>query len=155
MIRSKQNIICLLIPLFLLSCYSTKNNTTGYSNVQNTLAPCSGDGCTIKGTVVRIYSERDTTDLSSPCAKAPCKAEISIDEVLSRGSRFTGNIAAGNNVEMSFLYTLSATTKELFPNLERRYPGLKTGSRFKANVQCRIQPGSDDPRYIVYEYILL
>ena len=147
--------LAISMTILLISCKASKVDNKYIRGSNNELSICAIDACTIKGTIITIVDEKDNYNINSPCSKVPCWALVKVNEVLSTGSRFATNITPGDEIKMFFIFTLSKTTEELFPNLDKRYPGLKNKDKFKANVACRFQPGEDDCKWVVYDYILI
>jgi hypothetical protein len=96
--------------------------------------PIPPNHCRIVGTVVAIDQSLKLSDPQSPCSKAPCSATVRVDSILGYGSAFGSSIPAGQQVNVTFGFTLSPT-KEILPQLTQAYPGLKVGSSFVANVR--------------------
>lgn len=87
----------------------------------------------IVGTVVRVDSTFLGAD-GDPCAVAPCLATVKVEEILGMGSGFTGTIGKGSEISVRFQYTLGETSK-VFPEMAPSLPGLRPGSRFKADLR--------------------
>lgn len=87
----------------------------------------------IIGKVVSIDEKRFSSDNKSPCGKLPCMALVKIDSVIGYGAG-APIIGKKDTILVRFAFTLSETTKDLFPNLDKRLPGLEINSVFKANV---------------------
>ena len=141
--------VLVLSAVLLLSCSGSDQNrgddpkqTTPSKTTTMNISP---GRCRIVGSVVAISAERNADPLS-PCSKQPCRATVRIDSVLGYGSGFGGRFVQGKEVDMEFAFTLGPTTESLFPNMDTRYPGLTTGSVFKADVMPTQSEGiSDSP----------
>ena len=143
----------------LISCRSSKQEKQDGSAqqpipfVENKLiAP---GHCRIVGTIVHIHSILVLTDKTSPCSKAPCLASVRVDSIIGYGSSFIEPLSAGDTVFIKFMFTLSPTTKELFPDMTELYPGLSMGSQFVADVVSDVpgklyQKRSD--QFLIYGY---
>lgn len=147
-------LLILIISNNLISCKSAKEIASQNNEVVQELSASAIDACTIIGKIISIIEETDSSNINSPCFKVPCWANVRVEDVLHCGSRFAASISAGEEIKMFFVYTLSPSTANLFPNLEKRYPGLEKNDYFKANISCRFQPGEGETKWIVYEYIL-
>ncbi len=142
----KLKYIVILMPMFIISCSTVKNSGKNNNYNSNTVAP---GYCRIKGTIVKIDSTLENGN--SPCSKVPCTAVVRVDSILGYGAGF-GTINNGSKINMKFEFTLGPTTKELFPNLTERLPGLNINSRFIANIKHYFDKGSKEKKYIVYGY---
>jgi hypothetical protein len=143
----------LLFVFLICACGSTKQDdarqdTRPFAKLPQQIAP---NHCRISGTLSTIDSTR-SPDPQSPCAKVPCKAKVKVNKILGYGSGFTNPLTEGSEVEMTFAFTLAPTTKELFPNLDARYKGLKQGDTFQADVQLQQQLGDSAPSLVVMRY---
>ncbi len=119
-------IMALTLSILLLNCSSPKENKT---LSKSDISPGTAK---IVGTITEIEPVSDTENLSGPCSKIPCIALVKVSSAVY-GASFP-QIAMGKEVRMKFLFTLEKTTKELFPNMEEEYPGLKVGDEFTAVV---------------------
>ena len=90
--------------------------------------------CRMVGTIVSIDERYTSPDAKNPCAQAPCRAVVRIDSILGYGSSFGAPLSIGQQVTMHFMFTLNPT-KELFKDMAMSLPGLKVGSRFRADVE--------------------
>lgn len=117
----------------------------------------SPNHCRIVGTIVEINSSLAPANTDNPCSKVPCKAWVSIDEIIGYGSGFSNPLAKGAKVRVFFRFTL-APTKELFPNMKKHYPGLSVGSSFIADLEEQRSPDqSEKPNqrsFLVYGYTI-
>ena len=114
----------------------------------------SPDHCRIIGTVVKIDTLLYRQDLNSPCSKAPCMADVRIDSVLGYGSDFPP-LKLGKVIKVRFGFTLSPTTKDLFPHIVGYFPGLDVNDSFKADLQRIVEVDSTRNKegYIIYSYL--
>lgn len=114
----------------------------------------SPNHCRIIGTVVEIDSALDKAAGNSPCSKVPCLADVKIDSVLGYGSDFPP-LKLGKIIKVRFGFTLSPTTKDLFPHMAGYYPGLNINDSFKADLQKVIAIDSirNKVNYIIYSYL--
>ena len=104
-------------------------------------------------TVVYINPALMPGDPKDPCSKAPCKAQIRIENVLGYGQAFGNPLSIGDSIHVTFAFTTHATTKDLFPVLNEFYPGLKVGDKFQADVESRLgMGGSNAVSYTIYGY---
>jgi hypothetical protein len=110
--------------------------------------------CRIVATVVGIDSSVRTEDLTGPCAKAPCRTRIRVEDVLGYGSAFPRPLAKGDVVSARFMFTV-APTKDLFPSMTQSYPGVSIGSKIVTDIQAIQQIGDNaevDAMFLVYAY---
>ncbi len=59
---------------------------------------------------------------------------------------------SGNTIILKFNFTLSPTTKEMFPHLNNSYPGLNVGDKFKAVAGFESVVGKDQPEFFINGY---
>ena len=121
----KTIILSLIVIITLISC--------SVETPKSEISPAKG-ATLIIGQIVSIDTNKFSTDQNSPCSKLPCWAKVKIDSVLNVGQGGP-MLNKGDTVNTQFVFTLSETTKELFPNLKVRMPGLKINSSFKANIR--------------------
>lgn len=100
----------------------------------------------IVGSIVAI-SPVINSSATGPCSKVPCVATVKVDSVLGYGSATTP-LVVGKNITLNFMFTLSPTTKELFPNMDERLPGLEVGDSFTGSIQSR-----GDNSFLMYNYV--
>ncbi len=152
-------ILFMLCVFFLAGCshdiikQDNKNiNSTGKRNVwrNNNIAP---GHCRIAGTIVSIDSTLDKSSAKDPCSRKPCNAVVRVDSILGYGSAFPP-LLTGNLIQIHFYFTLSATTKDLFPNMTEFYPGLTVGSSFIGDIEMviRLNENNKTNRYAIYGY---
>lgn len=107
--------------------------------------------CAIKGKIVCVCNDM-SEDENSKCSNYHCKAKVEILEVMRCGSSVTQILSPGDTVTMNFAYTLHKT-KKLFPDMEKRYPGLKRKKVFTADAEQMLIPGGA-VEFMVYDYSL-
>ncbi len=109
--------------------------------------------CRIIGKIVAVSPERDQYK-SSICGKAPCKAIVKIQRVIGYGHAFTQTLAANQEINTYFTFSLSPSAK-LFPDMTTPLPGLASGSIFEADVAYNSEvAGNVAPWYQVGVYRL-
>ncbi len=123
--------ITTLIPisfliLLIVSCSSTKEPPT---TLPSKIAP---NNCRINGTIISI---EEIIDPSGPCSTNPCVANVMISNVIGTGSSFKIPLVKNDTINVKFAFTLSKTSKDLFPNLNKSFPGLKVEDKFIADVE--------------------
>ncbi len=109
--------------------------------------------CKVAAQVLAIDSSRHSRRSDDPCAKAPCRATLKIGETLGFGMAFPAVLGAGDEIEVTFAFT-TAPTEQLFPRLNRHYPGIQPGDRLVAILHASPQAHSNEPAYTIYEYQL-
>lgn len=137
-----------LLPLGIISCNCSKEiSKTPELAEPNKIPPGYAE---IIGEIVEIEPVAKMQDGNDPCSKAPCVANIKVESV-KYGAGFP-TLNKRNNLKIKFYFTLMPTTKEMFPNMEESYPGLKVGDKFTAITGFVNSIGSDNPEYFVYGY---
>ncbi len=119
-------------------------------------APIPPNHGRIIGVVTNIHDITETSDLSGPCSREPCRATIRIESVLGYGAAFGRPLAKGSEIPVFSPFTLMPTNTR-FPDLKKDYPGLSVGSRFRADIESRLafQPERGEKvLYIIYGYEL-
>ena len=58
----------------------------------------------------------------------------------------------GAELKVYFAFTLSETTKELFPDLNTHHPGLKKNDTFVTSIKTRSSKNETPYQAIVYTY---
>ena len=116
------------------------------------MPPVSPEATLILGTVLKVYEIEEKA--SGVCNSYPCKARISVDEVLGRGHSFLGFLKSGDTLDAQFTLTLTSTST-VFP--DRNYeplPGLVEGDVFEAEISTEIglNQNSRDKKYIIGIY---
>ncbi len=131
--------------LFLFSCNSLPDSTLP--------AKVAPNNCRINGTIVKIY---EVSDKSGPCSIHPCTAEVKINNVIDAGFSFNPPLISEEIIKVKFEFTLSATSKELFPALTTSFPGLKIGDTFNADVErielIQLYKNSPQSEYKILNY---
>lgn len=95
---------------------------------------------------------------NGPCSEYPCIAMVKV-KTMEYGAGFPV-VTIGKQIEVKFAFTLNKTTKDMFPNMDDSYPGLKVGDNFEALVAfsetARIGSGkSTSPSYTIYGYKII
>lgn len=104
--------------------------------------------CSVRGKIICIVtpSGADTADI---CSKYACRAQVQIIGVAACGAGVSLPVNAGELVEMKFAYTLHSS--EVIPGLRTKFPGMKKGDVFTANVSQRLVMGGTS-EFVVYDY---
>ncbi|MBU1117133.1 MAG: hypothetical protein KKE09_18575 [Bacteroidetes bacterium] len=133
--------------LFIVACNSTQELDT---TLPNKVAP---NNCRINGTLVKI---EEITDTSGPCSVYPCTANVKLNNVIESGFGFNSPLIKGDTIKIKFEFTLSETSKEQFPTLEKSFPGLKVGDTFVGDVEkielIQLENKTTNYEYKVYNY---
>lgn len=155
--RIRPSVVILALTC-LMACAGQTDKSVREENRQETPRPIvdqqtriAPGKCRIVGTLVSI----DTTmEESGPCSKAPCRGIVRIDSVLGYGSAFGNPIGIRGEIAVRFAFTLGPTTKDLFPNMTERLPGLNVGSRFQTDLESHndIKASGSRSWYLVYDY---
>lgn len=139
-----------LIPCILVSCKPSEKAIVNNEPAEKvyTLNELASGQAKIVGKIISIDETRET---DGPCAKAPCRANIIIQNLEKKGSLFQLNNIQ-DTIPVSFAFTLAPTTPELFPDIKTKYPGLKVNDRFEAKIESRLAMNEQGLSYIIYEY---
>ena len=144
--------ITTLIPisfliLLIVSCSSTKEPQT---TLPSKIAP---NNCRINGTIISI---EEIIDTSGPCSTNPCVANVKVSNVIGTGSSFKIPLVKNDTINVKFAFTLSKTSKDLFPNLNKSFPGLKVEDKFIADVEkieaLKLGIKSNQIEYRIFNY---
>jgi hypothetical protein len=131
--------------IFIFSCSSIEK-----SNLQKDISP---NVCRINGTIVSIY---ETKDNSGPCSTYPCTANVLVNDVIGTGFGFKTPLVKMDTIKIKFNFTLQKTSEEIFPNLDKSFPGLAIGDDFIADVErfetIQMNQTNDSYRYIINIY---
>jgi hypothetical protein len=144
----------LLISTGLISCSAniSKQEKESPQQHKETFAPGT---VSIMGRIVSIDSARMVPNPQEPCGKFPCWAKIKVESIVGYGAG-APPVSRNDTLETKFAFTLSPTTKDLFPNLKVRMPGLKEGSEFSASIHILNSRNFDNKtfknEYIIYTY---
>jgi len=136
--------ILLLTALILfMNCSTQKENKT---LIESKIPPGHAK---IVGVITEIEALSDSSNLNDPCSKTPCIALIKVSSAIY-GAAFPS--FSKDDIRVKFLFTLEKTTKELFPNMEETYPGLKVGQEFTALVSHIENIDKTAPKFQIYSY---
>ncbi len=140
---------CLISYMILIfaSCTTTKEPQT---TLPNKIAP---NNSRISGTIISVNISDKAT---APCAEHPCLAEVKINNIIGSGVGFKTPLVKGDTILIKFEFTLSETSKKLFPNLNKSFPGLKIGDMFIGDIERieLIQLSENSPKfeYRIFNY---
>lgn len=133
--------------LIIASCTSSK---VAQTTLSSDIAP---NNSRISGTIISIEAISEST---GPCSIYPCIATVYINNVIGYGSSFKISLAKGDNIKLKFEFTLSETSKELFPSLEKSLPGLKVGDIFSGDIEkieiLQFDTKSTQVEYRIFNY---
>lgn len=140
-------ILISFLILLIVSCSSTKEpQTTLPSNIDP-------NNCRINGTIISI---EEIIDPSGPCSTNPCVANVKVNNVIGTGSSFKIPLVKNDTINVKFAFTLSKTSKDLFPNLNKSFPGLKVEDKFIADVEkieaLKLGIKSNQIEYRIFNY---
>ena len=128
---------------FFIGCHK---NVMKDANMQTKIPPSAAK---IEGKIISI--EPVNSDYTGPCGKYPCVANVKLESI-EYGAAFPV-LTVGKEFKMKFNYTLVKTTKEMFPELEKSYPGLEVGNKFTAIVSHSVKmKGSNQPEFEISSY---
>ena len=107
--KSKFNFSAIFfLILILLSCTSSKEPQTTLPSEINP------NSCRINGTIISID---EINESSGPCSNHPCVATVKINYVIGTGFGLKVPLVKNDTIKIKFEFTLSETSKELFPTL--------------------------------------
>ncbi len=148
--------ICVFISILPFSAckyYEKANIKTENKQKEKTFDQSSSGNASneakIIATVIEIDESRDSSDINSPCYKAPCLANIRIEKIERKGNLF--HTPESNEITAFFIYTLHPTNEDLFPNFGKWHPGLKINDKFEAIIESR-PTINEGRRFIIYDY---
>ena len=104
----------------------------------------------INGVISKIEPIVKSDDPNDPCSKAPCVAMVKVTGA-EYGAGFP-TLNMNKDIKVKFAFTLVPTSKDLFPNMEEKYPGLMEGQEFTALVQHIETINETIPSYLIYGY---
>jgi hypothetical protein len=137
-------ILIITISILLMNCSTPKENKT---LIESKIPPGHAK---IVGTITEIEPVSDSSNLNDPCSKAPCIALVKVSSAVY-GAAFP-SFSKDKEIRIKFLFTLEPTSKELFPNMEETYPGLKVGQEFNALVAHMEYIDETAPKFQIYSY---
>ncbi len=143
--------IIIVVSCLSFNCHKevTKDERVPKMEKQDTIPPGHAQ---ITGRIIEIDPISDNGSSSGPCSKAPCTAKVKIESI-KYGAGFP--VLSSQEVKIRFAFTLSPTTKDLFPNMEESYPGLKVGDDFSALAASEESMNSSEPQLVVYGYSIV
>ena len=139
-------IMVLSLIILSVNCSSTKENK---KLILSDISPGTAE---IVGTITAIEPISNNSDISGPCSKARCIALVKVTSA-RYGAAFPP-LVMGKEIRIKFRFTLEKTTKELFPNMEEEYPGLKVGDEFRAIVSTIQSIDDTAPKFQINGYEL-
>ncbi len=137
-------ILVIAVSILLMNCSTPKENKT---LIESKIPPGHAK---IVGIIIEIEPVSDSSNLNDPCSKAPCIALVKVSSAVY-GAAFP-SFSKDAEIRMKFLFTLEKTTKELFPNMEETYPGLKIGQEFTALVAHIENIDKTAPKFQIHGY---
>ena len=137
-------ILVITVSTLLMNCSTPKENKT---LIESKIPPGHAK---IDGTIIEIEPVAGRSNLNDPCSKTPCVALVKISSAVY-GAAFP-SFSKNDEIRIKFLFTLEKTTKELFPNMEETYPGLKVGQEFTALVSHIENIDESAPKFQIHGY---
>ncbi len=137
-------ILIITVSILLMNCSTPKENKT---LIESKIPPGHAK---IVGIIVEIEPVSDSSNLNDPCSKTPCIALVKISSAVY-GAAFP-SFSKDDEIRIKFLFTLEKTTKELFPNMEETFPGLKVGQEFTALVSHIENIDESAPKFQIHGY---
>ena len=144
--KSFFSILVLSLIVLSVNCSSTKENK---KLILSDISPGTAE---IVGTITEIEPISSNSDITGPCSKARCIALVKVSSA-RYGAAFPP-LVMGKEIRIKFRFTLEKTTKELFPNMEEEYPGLKVGDEFTAIVSTIVSVDDTAPKFQINGYEL-
>ena len=144
-------IFIITVSFFSGGCHKelTKDDNVPKLEKPDTIPPGHAQ---ITGSIIEIEPFQSNASSADPCSKAPCIAKVKINSI-TYGAGFP--VLSNKEVRIKFAFTLSATTKDLFPNMKETYPGLKVGDDFSAQAALQESMNSSEPQLIVNGYSII
>jgi len=139
-------ILIFIVSILLMSCSTPKENKT---LIESKIPPGHAK---VVGIITKIEPVAESSNLNDPCSKAPCIALVKVTSAVY-GAAFP-SFTKDEEIRIKFLFTLEQTTKELFPNMEETYPGLRVGQEFTALVAHIDNIGETVPKFQIHSYEL-
>lgn len=139
----------LLFFLLWLYCCCKTAEAQRTPREAHTEAAATPMACKIKGQVTRIL--KGSAESTGPYAHHPCRAKVKILDVYGCGQGVTTLLNKGDVIEVRFAFTLDRT-RNIFPSMKTKYPGLKVKDVFVANAEQRLAM-NDSNDYVVYDYL--
>ena len=139
-------ILIFIVSILLMSCSTPKENKT---LIESKIPPGHAK---VVGIITEIEPVSDSSNLNDPCSKAHCIALVKVTSAVY-GAAFP-SFTKDEEIRIKFLFTLEKTTKELFPNMEETYPGLKAGQEFTALVAHIENIDETVPKFQIHSYEL-
>jgi len=137
-------LLTLTVTILFLNCSTPKENKT---LIESKIPPGHAK---IIGVITEIEPVAVTSNSNDPCSKAPCIALVKVSSAVY-GAAFP-MFSKEEEIKINFIFTLEKTTKELFPNMEEEYPGLKVGQEFTAMVAYVENIDKTAPKFQIYGY---
>ena len=150
----KPKIFYLILLIFSVTvlytgCSTIKKEKTPPQKIISKIPP---GHARINAEITKIEPVAENKDSNDPCSKAPCIAMVKVKGA-EYGAGFP-SLTINSEIKIKFQFTLAPTSKELFPNMEDSYPGLKEGQEFTALVAHIENIDKTLPNYQVYGYTL-
>ena len=137
-------ILVITVSILLMNCSTPKENKI---LIESKIPPGHAK---IIGVITKIEPVLDSPNLNDPCSKAPCIAFVKVSSAVY-GAAFP-SFSKEEEIRIKFLFTLEKTTKELFPDMEETYPGLKVGQEFTALVAHIENIDETAPKFQIHGY---
>ena len=88
------------------------------------------------------------------CSGYPCVGKIKIIQVNKINGNTPNWLVENDTITAIFKYTLAPTPEKYFPNISKKYSGLKINDIFDARIEYRITSDVNEICWVVYEYYL-
>jgi hypothetical protein len=137
-------ILIIIVSILLINCSSPKENKT---LIESKIPPGHAK---IVGIIIEVEPISNSSNLNDPCSKTPCVAIVKVSSAVY-GAAFP-SFSKDDEIRIKFLFTLEKTTKELFPNMEETFPGLKVGQEFTALVSHIENIDESAPKFQIHGY---
>ena len=147
--KSFITLFILLLSLIYIGCSTSKKEKTRPKLAIEKIPPGHAE---INGEITKILPIEASDNPNDPCSKAPCFALVKVKGI-SYGAGFQ-TINMNEDIKIRFAFTLEPTSKDLFPNMEEKYPGLKIGDNFTALVAFSYKLNETKPNYEIFSYTI-
>jgi len=141
--------LVIFVILVLAGCKAAKipvENENGF------IGNATSSTCKVKGKILSILPDSDD-DTTTMCGIHPCFAKVEILELSDCGAAATLPYKSGDVVTMRFIHTLQPT-KNIFPTMKPRFPGLRRGDMFQSMAENKKDPDRNNT-FIITSYLRL
>mgnify|MGYP000873068260 CR=1 FL=1 len=107
----------------------------------------------IEAKVLKILPPIKADGFKGTCSKVSCTAYLKVTKMKEIGRFFDYSFGEGDEIGVYFTWSTAATTEELFPNVDVKYPGIALGDVIDAAILIQ-SPYEGFPYTVDYYEIL-